>query len=137
MNEVFVSRFMESKGELRKKFAEKFPDHYKDIVQAVIEIVQGDDFYGVPSARDIVELDHGDYQGTLLYVMPEAGYQPYNYYYVRVSYGSCSGCDTLMSLRDMGWGNPTEEDKEAQLDGLMTLALHVVQGLKSLDGEVV
>ena len=33
-------------------------------------------------------------------MIPEEGYQPSDYWYVRVSYGSCCGCDTLQSITD-------------------------------------
>jgi len=47
-----------------------------------------------------------------------------------VSYGSCSGCDTLEAIRDYSGDTPTEK----QLDEYMTLALHVVQGLRQISG---
>lgn len=60
-------------------------------------------------------------------MIPEEGYQPSDYWYVRVSYGSCCGCDTLQSITDCSG--------DTALDDLMTLALHIVQGLKKMDGE--
>lgn len=62
-------------------------------------------------------------------MIAEKGYQPNDYYFVKVGYGSCSGCDTLEGIRNYEDGNPTEE----QVKDYMTLALHVVQGLKRME----
>ena len=59
------------------------------------------------------------------------GYQPWEYWYVKVGYGSCSGCDTLEGIRDYPDEPPTKE----QIDAYMTLALHIVQGFKSMQTE--
>ena len=71
----------------------------------------------------------GSYSGTLVYVIGEGGYEPSDYWYVKISYGSCSGCDTLQRILDDLWD---EEAKEQQTQDYMTLALHVVQGLKKM-----
>jgi len=72
----------------------------------------------------------------LVYVIAESGYQPNTYWYVKVSYGSCSGCDTLEAIMCGNWGHETKEEedewKEQAIDKLMTLALHIVQGLKKM-----
>lgn len=56
------------------------------------------------------------------------GHQPDKYWYVKVSYGSCSASDTLESIREYS----DEKLTEAQIDDYMTLVLHVVQGLKKM-----
>mgnify|MGYP007087936822 CR=1 FL=1 len=64
---------------------------------------------------------------TCKFVIPADAYQPYDYWYVRIFYGSCSVCDTLQGvLYD-------SDDRRQQLDGLFTLALHIFQGLKKMD----
>jgi hypothetical protein len=73
-------------------------------------------------------IDDGDYQGTLLFLIPEDTYQPDNYYYVKVEYGSCSGCDTLESIRDYDSDTPNDE----QVKDYMTLCLHIIQKFKKL-----
>ena len=51
---------------------------------------------------------------------------------MKVGYGSCSGCDTLEGIRHYNDDKPTEE----QVRDYMTLALHIVQGMKRMgDGE--
>lgn len=125
----FVSRWNENKDKLEEIFSEKHPANYEELVTEVIKIVTTDK-YGdhAPDPENIVEVDHGDYQGTLLYVIPEKGYQPSDYYFVKVSYGSCSGCDTLQSISDYSSEKPTKK----QVKDYMTLALHIVQGLKEM-----
>lgn len=130
MIQKFVDRFMEKKTELRSLFAEKKPDSYKDLVQAVIQLVSEDGYNIEPDPNRITEIDHGDYQGTLLYIIGANGYQPSDFWSVMVQYGSCSGCDTLQAIECDG--NYDEKPNEKQLDQYMTLALHVVQGLKEI-----
>ena len=71
----------------------------------------------------ITEIDHGEYQGTLVYVIGATGYQPDEYVVTKVHYGSCSGCDTLKSICE-------ENDPEVQLDDLLVLCLHLIQQMK-------
>ena len=96
---------------------------YEDLVIMMGKtILKGTSTYG----RDwdysrLTEIDDGDYQGTLLFVLPEEGYQPDNYLAIKVSYGSCSACDTLQGI--------LYYDKD-KADGLMTLCLHMIQSAK-------
>jgi hypothetical protein len=48
-------------------------------------------------------------------------------------YGSCSGCDTLQSINSYSEDLPNQ----SQLDGYMTLCLHLVQRMKRLSGDEV
>jgi hypothetical protein len=50
---------------------------------------------------------------------------------VRINYGSCTACDTLLSIS--GYSNEPPNNK--QISEYMTLALHVVQGLREMGGE--
>jgi hypothetical protein len=131
MIQKFVNRFMAAEGTLRETFAAKHPDAYIDIVKAVVSVIGEEGAYGEPDATRIHQIDYGDYQGTLLFVVAAVGYQPSDYWYVKVGYGSCSGCDTLEGIRNYEDGPPTKE----QVDAYMTLALHIVQGLKSMQKE--
>lgn len=135
----FVTRFDENRSVLRERFRAKFPGSYQDIVKEVIDILSDEeDYSGSPDPNRITEIDHGDYQGTLLYIIGATGYQPYTYWAVKVSYGSCSGCDTLAAIEsdckyDESYTNRIVNDRA--LDDLMTLALHIVQGLKLIGEE--
>src|ERR1051326_7197 len=96
MNQEFVNRFMENQDAVAEKFKDKHPS-YTDIVRAVLETIYVS--YDAPNPEKIHVIDDGDYQGTLLFVIPEDGYQPHDYWYVKIGYGSCSGCDTLEAIR--------------------------------------
>ncbi len=126
-----MDAYMAGKDALRAEFAKAHPTEYKQIVRAVVALIGGDDEYGKPDAARIHEIDDGEYQGTLVYVIGAGGYQPSDYWYVRVGYGSCSGCDTLQSINGYSSEPPTDE----QVNDYLTLALHIVQGLKKMGGE--
>lgn len=77
-----------------------------------------------PDYENIHVIDDGDYQGMLLFAVPEDTYQPDTYWMFRVFYGSCSYCDTLQGILF------DEDNKEQQVADLMTLALHMIQSGK-------
>lgn len=121
MIQQFVDAWFAEKDDLRQKWSKDFPGEYLDIVRGVVSVMPGMD------PDRIHEIDDGDYQGTLVYVIGAQGYQPSDYWCARVEYGSCSGCDTLQALSD-------EDNETKKLDGLMTLALHIVQKLRPMFG---
>lgn len=131
MIQKFVTLWEERKETLRAKFAAAHPENYLGIVKGVVELLDNDDYSGSPDSDRIHTIDDGDYQGTLLFVIAAKGYQPDVYWYVKVSYGSCSGCDTLENIRNYDDTPPTSE----QVDDYMTLALHIVQGIKKMGDE--
>lgn len=123
MIQKFVDRFMQQEHQdaLRATFTAAHPSDYKAIVAEVVKILR--DGYGSPDPDRILEINDGEYQGTLLYVIAADGYQPSDYWFVKVGYGSCSGCDTLEALRYYSDEAPTEKQ--------------IVQGLKDMQGEIV
>lgn len=127
MIQEFVNRWFEKKYIVEEYFKQNHPNDYGDIVHEVIKVLTDDGYDSIDPER-IHTIDDGDYQGTLLYVIGAKNYQPDDYWYAKVGYGSCSGCDTLQSIRDYDDGKPTEE----QVADYMTLALHIVQGLKEM-----
>lgn len=124
----YISKFDKSREKLRELFTKEHPDDYEDIVKMVIGVIAEGNNYSVPDPERIVKIDHGDYQGTLLFVIAEKGYQPSTYYYVKVGYGSCSGCDTFQRIRDYD----DEIPSQTQVDDYMTLALHIFQSLQRM-----
>jgi hypothetical protein len=132
MIQEFVDKFMEGKVQIEDAFKEKAPESYKEIVEKVISLLHDDDAYDSVDPERIHEIDDGDYQGTLLYVIAASGYQPDDYWYVKVGYGSCSGCDTLESISGYSDEKPTDD----QVKDYMTLALHIVQGLKKMGEDI-
>lgn len=127
MIQEFVDRYIAAQDGL---FRDKHPGSYLDVVRTVIETISGTDPdpYDSPDPTRIHEIDDGHYQGTLVYVIAEGGYQPSDYWIVPVSYGSCSGCDTLQSICGYEDGQPSEQ----QAKDYQTLGLHIVQQLKQV-----
>ena len=76
---------------------------YRLLVELVVEYIFNDNEYFDCkfNKNKITCIDNGDYQGTLLYLIPRDTYQPSEYEYLMtyVEYGSCSGCDTLQSIQ--------------------------------------
>jgi hypothetical protein len=126
----FVERWEAKKDSVRAAFAAKKPTEYIDIVREVVRVIGGDYDCGSPSVDRIVKIDDGDYQGTLVFVIGAGGCQPSEYWYVKVFYGSCSVCDTLERINSDSYD---EIYTEGQLNDWMTLALHVLQGIKAMD----
>jgi hypothetical protein len=129
MIKKFTEAWFANKHAIREKFSEKHPECYKDVVRIVVQMLfDALDDYERPDPTRIHEIDDGEYQGTLVYVVGGHGYQPSRYWYAMVSYGSCSGCDTFQSIRGYGEGKPNHQ----QVDEYMTLALHIVQGMREM-----
>lgn len=132
MIKEFVEAWDKRKGEVEAQFKEAHPTDYLEVVTKVIEILSNSSDYDFPDTKRITMIDHGDYQGTLLFVIGADGCQPSKYWYVFVGYGSCSGCDTLQAIKyddpSYGEGKPTD----GQVAQYMTLALHIVQGLHEI-----
>ena len=143
MIKPFVDAFMSNKKNLRSDLKKDPPRNYSALVTAVISTIQnaqGDSYLddASPDAKRITVIDHGHYQGTLLFIIGETGYQPHKYWSVYVSYGSCSSCDTLQAIKsreyDLNYDNDTVTATitEKGLDDLMTMALHIVQNIKEI-----
>ncbi len=129
MIQKFVDQWEANKDKVRAGFAAKQPSDYGEIVKAVVSILSASG-YDCPDPERIHKIDDGVYQGTLLFVIAETGYGPSTYWAVDISYGSCSGCDTLEGIRGYDDDPPTEK----QIDEYMMLALNIVQGLKKIAG---
>ena len=71
-------------------------------------------------ANYITKIDDGDYQGTFLFLIPEATYQPsaHEYLMTYIYYGSCSGCDTLQHIQSL-WYNDEPVPEEAIKEFMM------------------
>jgi hypothetical protein len=78
---------------------------YKDLVQLAFEVIWNNSNYDRLNTDAITEIDDGQYQGTLVYLIPFDTYQPSydEYLMTNVWYGSCSGCDSLQYITDGSW----------------------------------
>lgn len=105
---------------------------YKDLVTILFDVVVNPYMKALSRSPydtcKITEIDDGDYQGALLYVIPVETCQPSPWEYVITFqwYGSCSGCDELQGISNYEGGKPTNE----QLDDYMQLCLHMLQHCK-------
>ena len=99
---------------------------YKDIVKITFGSIYNTNENEKVDIENITEIDNGAYQGTLLYLMPFATYQPLEYEYLMtyVNYGSCSGCDTLQAIQsELPYkGQPTE----ANIKDFMALCKDII-----------
>ncbi len=130
MIQKFITRWEQRKDRARAVFAAAHPASYKEVVNTVLSVLADPEEFDWPDASKVTEIDHGHYQGTLLYVVPEYGYQPDTFWAVAVDYGSCSGCDTLQRISEYSDDPPTD----TQVDAYMQLALDVVRGFKQISG---
>lgn len=89
---------------------------YDTLVKMVVEYILNPsaDYSDTYDKDSITIIDNGDYQGTLLFMIPTKTYQPseYNYLLTYVGYGSCSGCDTLQAIQ--GWGDKKLTDTQVK-----------------------
>ena len=131
MIQKFITRFDAKREWLRGELAKAQPEGYEAIVKLVVTALQDEDDYSAPDPERITRIDHGDYQGTLFFVIAAYGYQPSDFWAVKVGYGSCSGCDTFEAIRSYDGETPTPE----QVEQYMTLAVHVLQGLREIGGD--
>lgn len=102
---------------------------YEYLVRLVVKHILNGDIdesseYGQWDDTKITIVDNGDYQGTLLFIIPQKTYQPQEFEYLMtyVDYGSCSGCDTLQSIQSFSGDKPTD----SQLKDYMTLCKDLV-----------
>ena len=95
---------------------------YKDLVKLTVMFILNDE--NEWSANKIKEIDDGDNQGTLLYLIPEDTYQPDSSEYLMtfVEYGSCSGCDTLQRIQCF----LDTKSRDKSIDDLMNLCKDLI-----------
>lgn len=103
---------------------------YSYLVKLVVDNILNDEENGYADTWDsnhITLIDNGDYQGTQLFLIPAKVYQPGEYAYLMtyVNYGSCSGCDTLLSIQRWGDETPTPE----QLSDFMMLCKDLITNM--------
>ena len=136
MIKIFAKAWEQNSKDLEKWFAETPQseyDNYETIWNKILEVIVNPTWtadYMKFNTNKTVEIDHGDYQGTLIFLTPTNAYQPCGSEYVvtEVYYGSCSGCDTLLGISCYGEDLPNEQ----QVKDYMTLALHLLQKAKPL-----
>lgn len=139
MIKEIIEKWEANKHKLEEYFRTTNQDEYgsyQEILKKIFELVinDEDEDWDNFDIDKMVVIDHGDYQGSLIFIIPLDTYQPSpdEYIVTNTYYGSCSGCDTLLSIDDTFGELPTEE----QVSQYMTLALHLVQRMKWLDSQI-
>jgi hypothetical protein len=127
-----VVQWEENKHKLQDYFKETNQEEY-DTYTKIIRIVFELCFTKEWDLDKMTVIDNGDYQGTEIFIIPRDTYQPsvHDYIVTDTYYGSCSGCDTLLSISEYEVEKPNED----QVMEYMTLALHLIQRLHYLSCE--
>lgn len=108
MNKYCLEKWDKNKDHLELVLRERTTlaeANYSDLVKLVVSEVLNvdeDEYCGTYwDVENIVEIDHGKYQGTLLYMIPLTTFQPSEneYLLTYISYGSCTCCDTLQGIQ--------------------------------------
>lgn len=131
MIEEFVKYWDKNKNKLQNYIETTEQDKYSnyiDLVKILFEIVINPEVEKEYNLKNITMIDNGDYQGTQIFLLFKDWYQPsiQDYIYTNVYYGSCCGCDTLMSIQ--GYGLPNKK----QVEDYMMLFLHLLQRCKPM-----
>lgn len=123
-----------NKDKLRDLLAERTDLNrceYNDLVKLTFDTIYNADTdvsdYPKLDLEKITIIDDGDYQGTLLFLIPFDTYQPSEYEYIMtfIGYGSCSCCDALQGVQsrdNYSKETPTEE----QLDGFINICKDLI-----------
>lgn len=110
-------------------------DSYVKLVKLIFDLVINPDIneysFNQFNTECIDILNHGDYCGTLIFILHMDDYEPDldGYVYTYVEYGSCSGCDTLLRINRY---DTDELPDENQVQDYMTLCLHLIQHCKCM-----
>lgn len=134
MIKYILKKWDENKGFLEAAFKTMNEERlnyisYKDLVEMICEHVINVDFcdehlknYHVDT-KAITKVDDGDYQGTLIFLIPFETYQPNEseYFMTNVGYGSCSCCDTLQGIQ--------YNEKEQMIKDYMTLCKDICSAI--------
>jgi hypothetical protein len=131
MIQRFVDKFMAAEQPLKAEFKAKRPENYDALVKRLLVLLSDrDSVEDNPDPERLTIIDHGDYQGTRLYVVAASGYLPSVYWSIFVPYGSCSGCDTFEANQGYRVDDDPIDDEEA--NGNWTMMLHMVQSMQQI-----
>ena len=128
MIKEFCLAWEKNKGKLEEYFRNTKQGKYnvyRNLVELLFDIVINPEVNNKFDTKNILEIDDGDYQGTEIFILHKDVYQPdiEDYVYTNTYYGSCSGCDTLLSINEYEGGLPSE----SQVNDYMDLCLHLLQ----------
>ena len=131
MIQKYINAFQENKSKLGKELMQELGDYlsYQTLLKLTIETAINPelDEHSKLDTDNITHIDNGHYQGTEIYVVAEDTYQPSTneHIFTHNFYGSCSGCDVLLSALH---GTDQKEKKEK----LLKICLHLVERMNTL-----
>ena len=127
MIKEFATKFVDSRLAIENRLMMNEPYDYDDILKVALEEMFGTEnsYDETPDPNRIHKIDDGDYQGTLVFVIAAKGYQPSTYWATKVSYGSCSGCDTFLAIKHGG-----DDDMNRKAKEYADLVMHMIQCMK-------
>ena len=135
MLRIIVLAWDENRDKLREALSQRTDldsIEYIDLVKLTFEVVYNSSVAVAFPYEDrkidlehITVIDNGNYQGTLLFVLPFDTYQPSENEYLMtfVGYGSCCGCDTLQAIQGYYDG---DTPSEKQLNEFMMLCKDIL-----------
>lgn len=138
MIETWAANAWDKNKEILRKDLKNIKDYdyisYCSLWKMIINDIYNPEVTEPYNAELTTVIDNGDYQGTLLFITPFDIYQPAEYEYIItfVNYGSCSGCDTLMSIQSDLYDGKNSKYYKQGIEDLMTLCLHMVQHTRRL-----
>lgn len=133
MENNFVDKWEDRKESLRLNFFKSHPDSYKEILERLIsEVINPNQEDCLPSSSEIEVKSFGDYTGVEVFIIPELSVYPSTFWVTKAYYGSCSLCDSLHGIFDDSYDEDGDilPPNEKQVEGYMTLALHLLQRMK-------
>ena len=129
-----VTQWDLNKKNLEKYFKETPQSEYSSYEEILRQIIihvlnEGDNSMDL-NPEEISVVNDEQYQGTQIFLFHINEYQPNveDYYWTNNFYGSCSGCDTLLSISMYEYGLPNDE----QVKEYMYLSLQMIQKIKKL-----
>ncbi len=130
MIQEYIDAFQKNKEKLKEPFSKyEWSHNYPKLLKQTIELTINPELkeYDKLDTENIVTIDHGDYQGTQIYLIPQDHYQPSvdEYIWTHNYYGSCSGCDAMLAAT-------TATDEKEQIEKLLKIALQQVERMKVL-----
>lgn len=130
MLKIMKDRWNENSEKLRAALAERTDlnsCNYEDLVKITFETIFNSSAEGYGNNLNLDKIhtiDDGDYQGTILFVIPFDTYLPGSNEYIMtyIGYGTCSYCDALQSVQEWNDGKISEK----QLPGFMAICKDLI-----------
>ena len=108
MMKIAIDKWNKNKNVLKLALSnlDHFPSCYAELVGMAFKYIWNTDALSwcELDIEAITEIDNGDYQGTYIYLIPFDTYQPSEWEYLMTfaGYGSCSCCDALQRIENLG-----------------------------------